>query len=338
MNSIKLLHNNLRSCLPIVLTSLLLFLYTTAPINAHSANNNRAIHVDLNAGGDIQKERNPLTRQPGDSPAYNLVQWGCAFEGSKKYLVAVDNSTNSLDMYAYDPTVTPSLSYKQTLTFRGTINDVAVYNQDDSHIYLAIATPNNIQIQLWNGTVQPSGSFIALGSFATTSTVNTLAWWVDATNPLYSAYIATADRQNKVNIYGLSQSTYTFNPINSAAVGSSPLTSLLWYVQTDVMNNITLLDLIGGSTNVANEYTININPTTKSIGAITPNPIPYPMGSLSTCNTFLAIGDLGATPGCAGVTLYDVDSATGSITNMESVISDPDINATNIYYLAKCCS
>ena len=99
-------------------------------------------------------------------------------------------------MYLYDPTITQSLSYQHTLNLAAStaaINDVAVYNEDDSHIYMAIATENNVQIYLWKGTVTPSGAFYAKGILNTTSTttVNTLCWWVDETNPLYAAYLAT---------------------------------------------------------------------------------------------------------------------------------------------------
>ena len=242
-------------------------------------------------------------------------------------------------MYAYDSTNTPSLSFQQTLTLAPTasaINDVALYNRDDSHIYLAIATQNNVQIYGWDGTVTPSGVFTGLGYLATSSAVNTLAWWVDTTNPTYAAYLATADVGNNVTIYGLSQ-TYTFNYIDHVNTGSTPFTNLLWYVQTDNMGYITLLDLIGGSTSDAHEYTINVNITDKTITATTQNTIPYPVGGLSTCNTFLAIGDYGApTSTGAAVRLYDVDSGTGTINKTASIITDT--SATNIYYLAKCCA
>lgn len=286
---------------------------------------------------------NMATRQPGGNTfthvaltsssalSYGLVQWGCALNGAQKYLVAVNAVSPSIDMYVYDPTTTPSLSYKQTLNLAsetGVINDVALYNKDDTNIYLAIATQNNVQIQLWDGN-----QFNLLDILVTTSNVNTLCWWVDGTNPDYAAYLATADIGQNVNIYGLSQ-TYTFNLIDSRIIGTSPFTAMLWYVKTDVSGNITLLDLIGGGTTESHEYTINVNVTDKTITYTKQNSIPQPMGGLSTCNTFLAIGDYGATS--AAISLYNVDTSNGTITLSTSVI--PDSDATHVYYLAKCCT
>lgn len=272
----------------------------------------------------------------GQSFFYNLVQWGSAFGGNQKYLLAINANTPSLDMYLYDPTSTSSLSYLQTLnlsTETSSINDVAVYNKDDNHIYIAIAAPNLVQIQLWNGS-----QFQVLDTLDTnTATVTTLSWWVDTTNPSYAAYLAIADTNNYVTIYGLDNNFNFSSPLSSHLVGSSPFTSMLWYVKTDGMGNMTLLDLIGGSTQDSYEYTITVSLTTKLITDVTQNVLPYPMGGLSTCDAFLAIGDYGAPTGTgAAVTLYDVDNITGSIQATDSIISDTA--ATHVYYLAKCCA
>ena len=75
---------------------------------------------------------------------------------------------------------------------------------------------------------------------------------------------------------------------------------------------------------------------TKSITATKQNSIPYPMGGLSTCNDFLAIGDYGAPVGTgAAIRLYDVSNSC-AISRIGSII--PDQSTPNVYSLDKCCA
>jgi hypothetical protein len=265
--------------------------------------------------------------------SYGLVQW-CSTK-NKQYIASIKNNSPQLDWYLFDPTQTASLAYLTYLNLESEttqINDLAVYNKNDNELYCAIATQNNVQIQQWNGT-----SFERKSLLDTTSsgTITKITWWVDTLNPSYKAYIATADQNNNVTIYGLDHS-FTFGLIDYITVGEDPLTSLLWLVKTNFDGSIKSLDLIGGSTANNYEYTISVNPTTKTINSFKENTLPYPMGGLSTCDDYLAIGDYGAPEGIgASIRTYKVAS-DGTLTQTNSVI--PDSNATHIYYLAKCCN
>jgi hypothetical protein len=276
-----------------------------------------------------------ITLSANQAFSYGLVQWCSAFNGTQQYIAAVNASMPIIDWYVFDPTVTPSLTYIQSLVLTNqTINiqNIAVYNKSDNELYLAIVTQNSIQIKLWNGS-----SFISKGILDTTSsgTVTCVSWWVDSLNVNYVAYLATADVNNNVTIYGLDEN-FEFNFIDSQKIGSAPITSLLWYVQSDTSGSITMLDLVGGSINNTTVYAINVGLNTKMINNVTPNVRSYPMSGLSTCNGYLAIGDYGVPQGIgAAISLYSV-SSSGTIGQVSSVITDTQ--AINVYYLAKCCT
>jgi hypothetical protein len=284
------------------------------------------------------------TRAPGNptyvalghsnANSYKKVQWCSALYGTKQYVATVNAYSPVIDWYLFDISKPNILNFIQQLSFSNTctINDLAVYNKNENNLYLCVATNNDVQIQQWDGQ-----QFNTKGTLDTraTGTVNCVTWWVDTLNPLYDAYIATADQNNNVTIYGLDHS-FTFGLIDYITVGEDPLTSLLWLVKTNFDGSIKSLDLIGGSTANNYEYTISVNTTTKTINSFKENTLPYPMGGLSTCNDYLAIGDYGAPEGIgASIRTYKVAS-DGTLTQTNSVI--PDSNATHVYYLAKCCN
>jgi hypothetical protein len=284
------------------------------------------------------------TRAPGNptyvalghsnANSYKKIQWCSALYGTKQYVATVNAYSPVIDWYLFDISKPNILNFIQQLSFSNTctINDLAVYNKNENNLYLCVATNNDVQIQQWDGQ-----QFNTKGTLDTraTGTVNCVTWWVDTLNPLYDAYIATADQNNNVTIYGLDHS-FTFSLIDYITVGEDPLTSLLWLVKTNFDGSIKSLDLIGGSTANNYEYTISVNPTTKTINSFKENTLPYPMGGLSTCDDYLAIGDYGAPEGIgASIRTYKVAS-DGTLTQTNSVI--PDSNATHIYYLAKCCN
>jgi len=99
------------------------------------------------------------------------------------------------------------------------------------------------------------------------------------------------------------------------------------------MGNITLLNLVAGSTLNSNVYTINVDLTSKVMSAPKETVRSWPMGGLSTCNDYLAIGDYGATSDAA-IHTYNI-TPEGLLSELASVI--PDSSATHVYYLAKCC-
>jgi hypothetical protein len=269
----------------------------------------------------------------GDSNtyAYKKVQWCSALYGTKQYIASVNAYSPVVDWYLFDTSASNTLTFIQQVSFDNTftINDLAVYNKNDDNLYLCVATEDYVQIQQWDGQ-----QFNTKGTLDThaTGTVNCVAWWVDALNRSYAAYIATADQNNNVTIYGL-DNNFTFTQIDSQAAGTKPLTSMLWYVRTDGMGNITLLDLVAGSTLNSSVYTINVDPTSKVMQVPQETVRSWPMGGLSTCNDYLAIGDYGATSDAA-IHTYTIDP-DGTLSELASVI--PDSTATHVYYLAKCC-
>lgn len=281
------------------------------------------------------------TRAPGDPThvalgdnnaySYKKVQWCSALYGNKEYIAAVNAYSPVIDWYLFDSSQSSPLTFIQQLSFDNTftINDLAVYNKNDNNLYLCVATEDYVQIQQWDGQ-----QFNTKGTLDTHSTgaVNCVTWWIDTLNPSYTAYIATADQNNKVTIYRL-DNNFSFNQLGSQTVGTEPLTSMLWYVRTDEMGNITLLDLVAGSTLNSNVYTINVDPTSKVMQTTQVTSRSLPMGGLSTCNDYLAIGDYGATSDAA-IHTYTI-TQDGSLSELASVV--PDSSATHVYYLAKCC-